>query len=129
MRGGTAGTTVAATMVLAARAGIAVFATGGIGGVHRGASETFDISADLLELARTPVAVVCAGAKSILDIPKTLEFLETHGVPVLGYRTTAFPAFFARDSGEADRLRRRDAGAKSPASSPPTATSACPAAS
>ena len=95
----TAGTTVATTMIIAAMAGIQVFATGGIGGVHRGAEHTFDISADLLELARTPVAVVCAGAKSILDIPKTLEYLETHGVPVLGYRTDGFPAFFARDSG------------------------------
>ena len=97
---GTAGTTVAATMFLAARAGIAVFATGGIGGVHRGAGETFDISADLIELGRSPVAVVCAGAKSILDIPKTLEVLETQGVPVVGYRTDRFPAFYARDSGE-----------------------------
>jgi pseudouridine-5'-phosphate glycosidase len=98
-RGGSAGTTVAATMFLAARAGIAVFATGGIGGVHRGAGETFDISADLLELAASPVAVVCAGAKSILDIPKTLEVLETQGVPVIGYGTDEFPAFFARSSG------------------------------
>jgi pseudouridine-5'-phosphate glycosidase len=94
------GTTVAGTMIAAARAGIAIFATGGIGGVHRGAEQTFDISADLAELARTPVAVVCAGCKSILDIPKTLEVLETHGVPVLGYRTDDFPAFFARSSGE-----------------------------
>ncbi|SON57461.1 Pseudouridine-5'-phosphate glycosidase [Hartmannibacter diazotrophicus] len=100
VRGGTAGTTVAATMVIAAKAGIPVFATGGVGGVHRGAEETFDISADLIELSQTPVTVVCAGAKSILDIPKTLEFLETHGVPVLGYRSTAFPAFFTRESGE-----------------------------
>jgi pseudouridine-5'-phosphate glycosidase len=97
--GGTAGTTVATTMQIAALAGIPVFATGGIGGVHRGASESFDISADLTELARTPVAVVCAGAKSILDIPKTLEVLETNGVPVIGYRTDVFPAFFARESG------------------------------
>lgn len=97
--GATAGTTVAATMHIAAMAGIAVFATGGIGGVHRGAEQTFDISADLLELAQTPVAVVCAGAKSILDIGKTLEVLETQGVPVLGYRTDEFPAFFARASG------------------------------
>jgi pseudouridine-5'-phosphate glycosidase len=97
--GRTAGTTVAATMFLAARAGIAVFATGGIGGVHRGAERTFDISADLLELAASPVAVVCAGCKSILDIPKTLEVLETEGVLVVGYRTSRFPAFFARDSG------------------------------
>ena len=94
-----AGTTVAATMIAAHAAGIAVFATGGIGGVHRGAAESFDISADLLELARTPVAVVCAGAKSILDIPKTLEYLETHGVPVLGYGTDDFPAFYTRSSG------------------------------
>jgi len=95
----TAGTTVAATMQIAALAGIRVFATGGIGGAHRGAEETFDISADLMELAATRVAVVCAGAKSILDLPKTLEVLETNGVPVLGYRTDRFPAFFARDSG------------------------------
>ena len=98
-RGGTAGTTVATTMIAAHLAGIAIFATGGVGGVHRGAEQTFDISADLIELARTPVAVVCAGAKSILDIPKTLEVLETHGVPVIGYRTDEFPAFFARSSG------------------------------
>ena len=98
-RGGTAGTTVAATMIAAHMAGIGVFATGGIGGVHRGAETTFDVSADLLEFACTPVAVVCAGAKSILDIGKTLEVLETHGVPVLGYLTDAFPAFYARDSG------------------------------
>jgi pseudouridylate synthase len=96
--GGTAGTTVAATMLIAASRGIAVFATGGIGGVHRGAGETFDISADLIELGRTPVAVVSAGAKSILDIGKTLEVLETQGVPVLGYRTDAFPGFYTRDS-------------------------------
>ena len=98
---GLGGTTVAGTMLAAHWAGIAVFATGGIGGVHRGAAETFDISADLIELARTPVAVVCAGAKSILDIGKTLEFLETRGVPVLGYRTEDFPAFFTRTSGHA----------------------------
>jgi pseudouridine-5'-phosphate glycosidase len=97
----TAGTTVSATMIIAAMARIPVFATGGIGGVHRGASETFDVSADLTELARTPVTVVCAGAKSILDIPKTLEVLETYGVPVIGYRTDEFPAFFSRSSGEA----------------------------
>lgn len=97
--GATAGTTVAATMIVAALAGIPIFATGGIGGVHRGAEETFDISADLLELASTPVTVVCAGAKSILDLPKTLEVLETHGVPVLGYGTEDFPAFFSRTSG------------------------------
>ncbi len=94
-----AGTTVAATMAIAARVGIEVFATGGIGGVHRGAEATFDISADLVELSRTPVAVVSAGCKSILDIGKTLEFLETQGVPVVGYRTDEFAAFFARTSG------------------------------
>jgi pseudouridine-5'-phosphate glycosidase len=92
-------TTVAATMICAHRAGIGVFATGGIGGVHRGAAETFDISADLEELARTPVAVVCAGAKALLDLPKTLEYLETRGVPVIGYRTDEFPAFWSRSSG------------------------------
>jgi pseudouridylate synthase len=86
-------------MVIAALAGIRVFATGGIGGVHRGADTSFDISADLQELARTPVAVVCAGAKSILDLRLTLEYLETHGVPVLGYRTDELPAFFTRESG------------------------------
>jgi pseudouridine-5'-phosphate glycosidase len=93
-----AGTTVSATMIATAKAGIAVFATGGIGGVHRGAEQTFDVSADVIELSRTPVAVVCAGCKSILDISKTLEVLETQGVPVLGYRTDEFPAFFARTS-------------------------------
>jgi pseudouridylate synthase len=98
-RGGDGATTVAGTMLCAALAGIAVFATGGIGGVHRGAAETFDVSADLTELARTPVAVVCSGAKSILDLPKTLEALETLGVPVLGWRTGTFPAFHARSSG------------------------------
>ena len=97
--GGSAGTTVAATMFLAALAKIAVFATGGIGGVHRGAEDSFDVSADLLELAASPVAVVCAGAKSILDIGKTLEVLETQGVPVIGFRTNMFPAFYARSSG------------------------------
>lgn len=95
----TAGTTVATTMQIAAMAGIKIFATGGIGGVHRGAEQTFDISADLTELAQTPVAVVCAGAKSILDIGKTLEVIESNGVPVIGYGTDAFPAFFARESG------------------------------
>lgn len=98
--GEVAGTTVATTMMAAAWAGISVFATGGIGGVHRGAETTFDISADLEELSRTPVAVVCAGAKSILDIPKTLETLETNGVPVLGWQTDDFPAFWARQSGQ-----------------------------
>ncbi len=97
-RGGTGATTVAATMMIAALAGIRVFATGGIGGVHRGAPSSFDISADLMELARTPVAVVCAGIKSILDLGLTLEVLETHGVPVLGYRCDRLPAFFCRDS-------------------------------
>lgn len=92
-------TTVATTMIGAAMAGIHVFATGGIGGVHRGAAQTFDISADLMELAKTNVAVVCAGAKSILDIGLTLEVLETHGVPVVGYQTDAFPGFYVRDSG------------------------------
>lgn len=91
-------TTVASTMAIAAMAGIRVFATGGIGGVHRNAQQTFDVSADLQELARTPVAVVCAGAKSILDLGLTLEYLETHGVPVVGYQTDSLPAFFTRDS-------------------------------
>lgn len=91
-------TTVASTMVIAHMAGIRVFATGGIGGVHRGAQQSFDVSADLQELAQTPVAVVCAGAKSILDLGLTLEYLETHGVPVVGYQTDALPAFFTRDS-------------------------------
>lgn len=98
-RGGTGATTVAATMIVAALAGIRVFATGGIGGVHRGAPTSFDISADLRELACTPVAVVCAGAKSILDLGLTLEYLETRGVPVIGYRTDTLPAFYTRDSG------------------------------
>jgi pseudouridine-5'-phosphate glycosidase len=98
-QGRSGATTVASTMVIAALAGIRVFATGGIGGVHRGAAQTFDISADLQELARTPVAVVCAGAKSILDLGLTLEYLETQGVPVLGYRTDRLPAFYTRDSG------------------------------
>lgn len=92
-------TTVASTMIIAALAGIKVFATGGIGGVHRGAQETFDISADLQELAHTNVAVVCAGAKSILDIGLTLEYLETQGVPVIGYETDELPAFYTRKSG------------------------------
>ncbi len=92
-------TTVAATMICAALAGIKVFVTGGIGGVHRGAETSFDISADLQELAQTSVAVVCAGAKSILDLGLTLEYLETHGVPVVSVGQEAFPAFFTRDSG------------------------------
>jgi pseudouridine-5'-phosphate glycosidase len=92
-------TTVAATAAIAARAGIAVFATGGLGGVHRAAAESFDESADLSTLARTPVAVVCAGVKSILDVGATLERLETFGVPVIGYRTRRFPGFYRTDSG------------------------------
>jgi pseudouridine-5'-phosphate glycosidase len=98
-------TTVAATMRLAAKAGIRVFATGGIGGVHRGAETSFDISADLTELAETPVAVVSAGAKSILDIGRTLEMLETLSVPVIAYRTDTFPAFYSRESGFAAPMR------------------------
>ena len=106
--GATGATTVAATMHLAALAGIRVFATGGIGGVHRGASTTFDISADLTELASTPVAVVCAGVKSILDIALTLEYLETVGVPVVVVGSDEFPAFYSRSSGQpAPRRRRR----------------------
>ncbi|MBC7738381.1 MAG: pseudouridine-5'-phosphate glycosidase [Candidatus Saccharibacteria bacterium] len=97
--GRTGATTVAATMVCAHLAGIKVFATGGIGGVHRGAETSFDISADLLELAQTPVTVICAGAKAILDLPKTLEFLETHGVPVIAYGQDDLPAFWSRTSG------------------------------
>lgn len=92
-------TTVATTMILASLAGIRIFATGGIGGVHRDGQNTMDISADLQELAKTPVGVVCAGAKSILDIGRTLEYLETMGVPVLGMQTDEFPAFFCRRSG------------------------------
>ncbi len=101
----TGSTTVAATMISAHLAGIKVFATGGIGGVHRGAEHSFDISADLHELARTPVTVVCAGAKAILDIPKTLEVLETLGVPVLTYQQDNLPAFWSQDSGIASPLR------------------------
>lgn len=92
-------TTVTTTMIIAAMAGIKVFATGGIGGVHRGAQQTFDISADLEELAQTPVMVICAGAKSILDLGLTLEYLETKGVPVIGYQTDELPAFYTRHSG------------------------------
>ena len=92
-------TTVTTTMIIASMAGIRVFATGGIGGVHRGAQQTFDISADLEELAQTPVMVVCAGAKSILDLGLTLEYLETKGVPVIGYGTEELPAFYTRHSG------------------------------
>ena len=97
-QGSRGGTTVASTMFAAARVGIRVFATGGIGGVHRGAERSFDVSADLEELARTPVCVVCAGAKNILDLAKTLEYLETRGVPVIGYGTGTFPAFYTADS-------------------------------
>src|SRR5437016_13284358 len=98
-------TTVAGTMLCASMAGIRFFATGGIGGVHRGAQTSMDISADLTELARTPVLVVCAGAKSILDLDLTLEYLETQGVPVLGWQTDEFPAFYVRSSGR--RLNHR----------------------
>jgi pseudouridine-5'-phosphate glycosidase len=98
-------TTVAATMFVAAQAGIRVFATGGIGGVHRGAAESGDVSADLVALGRFPVAVVCAGAKAILDLPRTVELLETLGVPVLGLGTDEFPAFYRRSSGQ--RVDRR----------------------
>ena len=103
-------TTVAATMICAAMAGIHVFATGGIGGVHRGAEESFDISADLEELGRTSVIVVAAGAKAILDLPKTLEVLETKGVPVVGFGTDEFPAFWSRRSGLKAPLRLDSAG-------------------
>lgn len=104
-RGGTGATTVAATMIAAHLAGIAVFATGGIGGVHQGAETSFDISADLQELAATPVTVVAAGAKAILDLPKTLEVLETLGVPVIAVGQDAFPAFWSRDAGLRAPLR------------------------
>ncbi len=103
--GGTGATTVAATMICARLAGIAVFATGGIGGVHRGAESSFDISADLTELAETAVTVVAAGAKAILDLPKTLEVLETRGVPVIAYGQDDFPAFWSRSSGLKAPLR------------------------
>lgn len=102
-RGLAGGTTVAATCLAAHRAGIRVIATGGVGGVHHG--QRGDVSADLPELARTPVAVVCAGAKSILDLPRTLEWLETAGVPVIGWGTETFPAFFSRSSGLPVRVR------------------------
>lgn len=105
VQGSTGSTTVAATMIAARLAGIETFATGGIGGVHRGAEDSFDISADLQELAQTPVNVVAAGAKAILDLPKTLEVLETLGVPVIGYRTDRFPAFWSRDSGHPVPIR------------------------
>lgn len=103
--GGTGATTVAATMIAAHMANIQVFATGGIGGVHKGAEQSFDISADLLELAQTPVTVVAAGAKAILDIPKTLEVLETQGVPVIAYGQDEMPAFWSRKSGLSAPLR------------------------
>lgn len=106
--GRTGSTTVAATMIAADLAGIRVFATGGIGGVHRGAETSFDISADLDELARTPVIVVCAGAKAILDVPKTLEVLETRGVPVVTYGADRFPAFWSRTSDLPTPLRLDD---------------------
>jgi len=103
--GGTGATTVAATMIAARLAGISVFATGGIGGVHKGAETSFDISADLLELAQTPVTVVAAGAKAILDVPKTLEVLETQGVPVIAYGQDSFPAFWSATSDLSAPLR------------------------
>ena len=103
--GRTGATTVAATMICAELAGIDVFATGGIGGVHKGAETSFDISADLSELSQTAVTVICAGAKAILDLPKTLEVLETLGVPVVGYQTDDFPAFWSRVSGLSAPLR------------------------
>ncbi len=106
--GGTGATTVAATMIAAHAAGISVFATGGIGGVHKGAETSFDISADLQELAQTPVTVVAAGAKAILDLPKTLEVLETLGVPVISVRQDDFPAFWSRSSGLTAPLRMDD---------------------
>ncbi len=109
--GATGATTVAATMIAAHLAGIGVFATGGIGGVHRGAEASFDISADLRELAHTPVTVVAAGAKAILDLPKTLEVLETCGVPVVAFGQDAFPAFWSRDSGLKAPLRMDDPAA------------------
>ncbi|SIT14686.1 pseudouridine-5'-phosphate glycosidase [Roseivivax lentus] len=106
--GRTGATTVAATMIAAHRAGIAVFATGGIGGVHRGAEDSFDVSADLQELAQTPVSVIAAGAKAILDLPKTLEVLETLGVPVIAFGQDALPAFWSRSAGLRAPLRMDD---------------------
>lgn len=111
VQGWTGSTTVAATMIAARLAGIAVFATGGIGGVHRGAETSFDISADLEELAQTPVTVVASGAKAILDLPKTLELLETKGVPVIAFGQDALPAFWSRESGLAAPLRLDDPAA------------------
>ncbi|MCK0148510.1 pseudouridine-5'-phosphate glycosidase [Marivita sp. S6314] len=110
-KGGTGATTVAATMIAAHLAGISVFATGGIGGVHRGADQSFDISADLQELSQTPVTVVCAGAKAILDLPKTLEVLETLGVPVMAYGQDTLPAFWSRASSLKAPLRADDPAA------------------
>lgn len=107
-RGGTGATTVAATMIAAHQAGISVFATGGIGGVHKGAENSFDISADLMELAQTPVTVVAAGAKAILDVAKTLEVLETQGVPVIAYGQDSFPAFWSASSPLKAPLRMDD---------------------
>ena len=95
----TAATTVAGTLACASVAGISVFATGGVGGVHRGAERSFDVSADLIELSRSPLVTVCAGAKAILDLPLTMEYLETHGVPVIGVQTDELPAFYSRQSG------------------------------
>lgn len=109
VQGNVGATTVAATMICAHLAGISVFATGGIGGVHRGAEISFDVSADLVELATTPVTVVAAGAKAILDLPKTLEYLETQGVPVIAYGQDDFPAFWSRTSGLKAPLRMDDA--------------------
>lgn len=103
-------TTVAATMIIASLAGIDVFATGGVGGVHRGAESTFDISSDLEEFTKTPVLVVCAGAKAILDLPKTMEYLETKGVNVVGYKTDELPAFFTQHSGLKVTWRLESAG-------------------
>lgn len=110
-RGEDGATTVASTMIIAAMAGIRVMATGGIGGVHRGAQDSMDISADLEELSRTNIAVVCAGIKSVLDIGRTLEYLETIGVPVVGYQTDTVPAFYARSSGFPVDYRVDDANA------------------
>ena len=117
--GGWAGTTVSATMILAARAGIAVFATGGIGGVHRGGARSMDISADLDELARTPVLVVCSGPKSILDVDLTLEYLETRGVPIVGWQTRELAGFYARQQWtDARRVRCRAGRGRSIGPSP-----------
>ena len=124
-RGADGGTTVAATALLAHRAGIGVFATGGLGGVHRGASTTFDESADLVALAGVPILVVSAGVKSILDVPATLERLETLNVTVLGYRTDAFPGFYVRDSGVAGARPGREPARRSRPSSGPATRWTC----